>query len=320
MTDKVEDRGDHLQAADHETVDPKAEEAKAAEAKAAEEKAAADAKAAEDAKTAEEKAAAEKAEREKDIRIPKSRMDEAVKKARAEAETAHRALAEANAKLKAAEGSVDAAKIEARIGELEEELDKAVADNDKTQIKQLRTDIRSLERVLSDSRAEAKAAYATAVAVEQVRYDAVVQRMEMEHPELNPEEEDTYDQEKVDEVLELKEAFEAKGLGSSESLKKSLGVLYRGAPAPDKKPEQSEAEKKAAKEKADAEAAKRKEEAVKKGLDAKGKQPADNKAVGADADKAGKAGDPAAEAAKMSDREFDKLTPEELARARGDIV
>lgn len=319
MTKEAEDRGDELVLdgdgdksgdTDGQKADAEAKAAKEAADKTAAQ--AAEAKVKADA----EAAAAVKTEEGKEHMIPKSRFDQAVQKARTEAATAQKALAEAEAQLKASKGEIDAEKIETELAQLDIKLDQAVADNDKTAIAALRADIRARERALGDARAKAHAVYATAVAVEQIRYDGLVSRMEIEHPELDPEAEKTYDQEKVDEVMELKEAFEAKGLGSTEALQKALKAVYRGGPTPEKDPAAEKA-RADAKAKAEAEAARLKAEAVAKGLKVKDEQPAATGKVGADSDKGGKTGRDG-DVMKMSEKEFDKLTEDEKRKLRGD--
>jgi hypothetical protein len=140
--------------------------------------------------------------------------------------------------------------------------------------------------------------------------------MEAEHPELNPDNEEGYDEDAVAEIAELKEAFEAKGASSSEALTKSLRLYYKGAKPKDEPKEEAKDESK--KSEAEEEAARRKAEAVKKGLDTKGKQPSDKK-TGLDSDKAGKKSKEA-DITKLSDEEFAKLDKEEKKRMRGDIV
>jgi colicin import membrane protein len=251
------------------------------------------------------------------IMIPKERFDTAVKKARDAAEAAIKRADEAEAKLKADLGAKENTKLETELDELEEALEGAIADGNVEKKKAIRTEIRKKNQELADIRAQAHATRASAIAIEQVRYDATVERIEAEHPELNPDSAE-FDDDLFAEALELKEAFEAKGHSSSEALKKAVGVVFRGAKAPAKAAEDDDAgeEEKEAREKAEKLAAERKAAAVKKGLEAKGKQPADTKKAGRDSDAAGKTDkiDPA----KLSDAEFDKLTPEQLKKLRGD--
>lgn len=271
----------------------------------------------------------EKEDKKDEPRIPKSRFDEGIAKARREAETATKRADELEAQLKANQGIVDVEKLESRIDDAEEELEKARADGNAEKAAALRREIRSINRQISDSAAAAHAARATAVAVEQIRYGALVSQMEVEHPELNPDLEDQYDQAVVDELTEFKSAFEAAGHSSSESLKKALKAVYRGGPAPKKEAakddagEEETAEELEAKAKKATDAAKlaseRKEAAIAKALADKKKQPSDTKKAGLDSDKAGQKGldKPVS---KMSEKEFDALPEDERKRLRGDTL
>jgi len=269
-----------------------------------------------------EREAKEKTDKEKDIKIPKARMDEAVSKARREAEAATKRADELEAQLRAKAGEVDAEKIEKRIDEAEDALDKARADGNVEKVAALRKEIRTLNRQVSDSAAAVHAARATAIAVEQIRYDATVHQMEVEHSEMNPDG-DAYDQELVDEVTELKAGFEALGQSSTESLKKALKTVFRGGKAAKAEETEEDDEAKAAKiekaEKVAREASERKEAALKAALAAKKKQPADGKKTGLDSDKAGQTGSKKP-VSKMTDKEWDELPEDERKRLRGDML
>lgn len=245
---------------------------------------------------------------DKSITIPKDRFDKAVGKARKEAELATTRANELQARLDAQSGNADAKKIEGQIDELEEKLEAAIADGNKEAKIAARQQIRALNQQLAEARAAAHATRASAVAIEQIRYDALIDRLEAEHPELNPDD-DSYDEEVITELWEIKEAFEAKGQSSSEALKKALKVYYKGAKAPEKEEKEDKKE--------DDSGDDRTEAAVKKALETKKKQPADTKKVGLDSDGAGKK-DGKIDLAKLSDAEFDKLTPEQIKAARGD--
>lgn len=257
-----------------------------------------------------------KDEPKKDPPIPKSRFDEAVGKARREMESAARRAESAETKareleerLAASQGQIDAKKVVEEVDELEDKLDQAKADGNKELAKSIRDQIREKQQSLADARAEVRAAHATAVAIEQIRYDAAVEKMETEHTELNPDHDD-YDQSVVDELLEYKEAFEAKGLSSSDSLRKAIRAVYRDGKK--ETPAKDEAADKAA-EAGDA----KKEAAVAKALAARKDQPANTAKKGANSDAAGKSGTPK-DITKISDKEFDKLDDDDLKRMRGD--
>lgn len=275
----------------------------------------------EEEKAARELAEAEKTaeeEKQKKLSIPKERYDAAVKKAREETKKANERADELEAKLKARDGEAKTEEIEKQIDDLEEKLEKAIADGNAELKASYRKQIRGLQQDISDARAAAHAARATAVAVETMRYNALVNQLETEHPETNPEHE-SYDQEVVDELHEYKSAFEAKGYSSSDALTKAMKAVFKGGPAPEPKKADKDADAEAKAQKAKDEAAKRAEEARKKGHDTKSKQPADTKAVGEDSDKGGKRGGKL-DIEKMTDKDFDKLTDEELKALRGDDV
>lgn len=330
----VEDRGDSIPTGDDtgDTVDKKTTDSsvdagdKDAEAKAKEE-----------AETkAKEKADAEdkdtKKDKEKDIQIPKARFDKAVAKARKEAEEAQKRADDLQEKLDVQQGTANIEKIEETIDELEEKLEDAIKDGNGEAKLRLRKEIRKLNQEIAETKAAQHAARATALAIERITYDGLVTQMEAEHPELNPDNEEAYDQEVIDELNEYKEAFEAKGHGSTEALRKALRAVFGKSGAKsaaksdedkddkdDKGDEVDDEAKKEVEAKAKAEAEKRKEAAVKKGLETKAKQPADTKKAGLDSDKAGKKTD-SSEVARLSMTEFEKLSEEELAQARGDVL
>lgn len=267
---------------------------------------------AEAAAAEEVRAAAEKLELDEKVAIPKSRFDEAVKKEREAREAAESTAKELQAQLDANKIAVDTVKLEGEIEKLEDELDAAMADNQIEEKKRLRKEIRSRQEAISEARAEQRSRYATAVAVEQIRYDALLDRLETAHPEINADHDD-YNEQIAADVLDLKSAYEAKGLGSAEALRKAASFVFKEVAKVEKPKEPPKEDEKA---KAEA-AAKRKEEAIAKGLAARKGQPPKSGTAGIDSPGAGGAVTKAT-LAKLSDADFDKLTKEELAVLRGD--
>ena len=263
----------------------------------------------------EKKEKEEKEEKKEEKRIPKSRFDQAVQKERAAREAAEKQAQELQAKLDSQTKDVKVEEIEAAIDALEEDLDKALADNNPAEKTRLRKEIRQMNQQLARAEATQMSRAATALAVEQIRYDSLVSQLEAAHPEINPDHE-SYDNDLAAEVIDLKEAYEAKGMSSTDALRKATKYVIREAAKAEAKGEEegddAEAQKKAADE-----AAKRKEEAIKKGLEAKGKQPPNAKG-GTDSDKAG--GGKEKNVNKMSQKDFDDLPEDELRRMRGDAV
>lgn len=256
----------------------------------------------------------EKKEEKKPAMVPQKRMKEAVDKERKAREATEAKLKEATEKLEEGNRGVDLKKLSADIEELDELLDKAIADGNVADKKRIRGEIREKQMTLARAEAAALSAQATAIAVERVRYDALVERLEKEHPEMNPEA-DEYSEEIIAEIVDLKSAYEAKGESSSDALKKATKYVFK-ALAP-KKEEAKEEEEEDPVAKAEAEA-ERRAAAIKKAQAAKGKQPAMADKGGKASDKGG--GGMAKNMGKITDAEFDKLDEKELARLRGDSV
>ena len=248
--------------------------------------------------------------------VPKGRFDKAVEKEREARKAAEARELELRSQLRKQGDDDSAAKVEEEISALEDKLDQAIADGDADAKKAIRAQIREKTQGLAEARAAKQAAYATALAVEKVQYANAVQVLEAQFPQMNPDA-DEFDQEVVGELLELKEAYEAKGMGSTDAIKKAAKYVFRTAPAEVKKEaakkEATEAEKAEAADKA----AKLKEEAIKRGLAAKGKQPPVTQS-GKSSDKGGQGAE--ANVAKMTDKDFAKLPDDEKARLRGDFV
>jgi hypothetical protein len=309
--DVVEDRGDTLDAgapalevAD-DLVDPLKDEK---EAETSEKEAETGEKEAETAETAE-------TGKKKDTRIPLARHKEMLDKARAERE----ALAAENARLKAEKnGAVVAAdldKVEARLITMETEYSKLLADGEIDKATAKMTEIRRLERTIGEQKADMRAQEAEARAVERVRYDTVVERIEAAYPAMNPDHED-FDTTAVAEVLDVKSAFEAKGATPSAALQRAVKYVLGAETGREKTA--TEVTPRVDKDAAVATAAEqRKAEALKRNIAAAKATPAATTKVGVNSDEKG--GSLTGETAmKMSQDEFAKLDEKALAKLRGD--
>lgn len=65
-----------------------------------------------------------------------------------------------------------------------------------------------------------------AFSVERKKYDTAVAAMESEHPELNPDRKELFNQKIIDELLKYKNEFEAQGMGSTDALTRGLELIY----------------------------------------------------------------------------------------------
>lgn len=319
------DRGDDFKSSEEEDGTKAAEELAAKEAaekaaadKAAEEKAATEAA----EKEAAEKAAAagkkdEKDDKKKDTRIPLSRHEEILRKEREARERVENELAKTRKDEVVGESNKAIQEAEGRLEGLEEKLDKAIIDGDTRAAKELRREIRTIEGLVSEQRVELRAAAATERAVEAIRYDTVVERIEAAYPQMVPGS-DAYDKAAVAEVLEMKEAYELKNYSASAALQKAVKYVLG---AESKK--QTTATEVTPQVKEDDVATKVREErtesATKKALAASKNTPADTGSLGLEHDKAG--GSHVVDAKvvmKMNQSDFAKLDEKTLAKLRGD--
>jgi hypothetical protein len=169
----------------------------------------------------------------------------------------------------------------------------------------------------------ARSSLARAEAVEQVRYDSVVDRVEEAYPFLAEGAED-FDADMTGTLLVMKRGYEAEGLSSSEALKRTIKALRpqldaakKALAKPDDPAAKEVADKAAAEAKTKAEKveADRREKAVAAGSAAAAASPA-KPGVAGTADKTVKEID----VAKLSEKDYDKLPDDERKRLRGDSL
>lgn len=305
------DRGDELEPTPpKEELDAAEEKARAAEEALKKELDSAD----EDDVDPEDPDAEEKAEKKprKDTRIPLSRHKEILEKereARAQLERElakyHKGseLADINEQITAAEDSI--LKMEKEYAQLltDGEIDKATA---------LMAQIRKTERSMAEARSDMKIQAAEARNTERARYNITLERIESAFPTLNPDHED-FDEDVMAEVVDLKEAYQMKGMTPTQALQKAVKMLVeprttRQEIATSAAPRVSEKDI----------AAERKAAAVKKATEAAEKTPPTLTRVGKDGDKLGGGKYDAEQIMKMSQKEFAALSEEDLAKMRGD--
>lgn len=204
--------------------------------------------------------------------------------------------------------------LDAQLPELEKKYNEALADGRTEDATKLMRDIRKLERDTAELRSDLKVQAAEARAVEQVRFDTVVERIEAAYPRLDPQHED-YDEELVSEVLELQRGYVLQNYSPSKALQKAVSILLK--PETGKQETATTATPRVTPEAAKAAAATtRKLAATTKAADAAARQPASMK-VGMDSDRAG-GGIDAKSFARLSQKQFAEIPEEQLARVRGD--
>ena len=249
-------------------------------------------------------------EKKKRIRIPKSRFDEALGKAKQR----EQALLDEIGKLKGGHQASATAKavkdMRTEIDKLQDKYEDLILDGKKDEARKVRRQVEGLRDELSEYQTNTKSEAARKAAIDEMSYNAQLAGYEAKYPALNPEHED-FDEDKTDEVATLLNAFVKAGQKRADALAKAVKYVLGAPPAAGKGGDDDKA-----KELADQRAA----EARKKAADANKKQPPNGKDVGLDSDKAGggKGGD--VDVLRLSQDKFAKLDEETKAKLRGDTV
>lgn len=252
----------------------------------------------------------EKPRDEKGKFIPKDRFDEAVRKERSEKEAIQARLRELEEREAQRVVAADFAEASKQIKEMIKQHTSLLADGELDKASDLMEKILELQGEMADRKADAKATAAKTAAKEEVRYDALVAKLEADYPEINPDAAE-FDKAAVRKVQAyMTGLMQSERMNPSAALKEAVETILG---ATKKQPDIS------AQQKAEDLGMRRKEQAVAKAMEAKAKQPASTKDVGIDSDKIGGALDASA-VMKMSWEDFIKLPDSKLAEMRGDFV
>lgn len=294
----------------------------------------ADAEGEEEEEEAEEPAKDKKAEKGKgknqDL-IPRSRYNslrqrfdrllERVEKD-APAEGGEEAEEDTTATAKVAKGRVNPLEaIDSRLEAIDDELEKAADDNDKAKIRALRKEERQLGAKRTEILVAGASTAASRQAVEQSRYDTVVEAIEEEFPWLNPDNREAEDPaEKFNpklarEVREMTAGFEAVGYSPSKALMKAMKYFS----GDDRTPKKGAVEDDVDDESLRKNVVKRKTDVV-RNIETANKTPPSMRKAGADSDKAGTGKEGKINVARLTDDDFAKLPESTKARLRGDEV
>jgi hypothetical protein len=244
--------------------------------------------------------------------IPIDRHEAILNKVREERDEAVRALANAQGGQKIVQTNNEITALETEVEGLQDKYDDAVINGEKEEARGLARQLRAKERELGDKKTTIAVSIARSEAIESTRFDIARERIEAAYPVLQPGHED-YDQKTMDAVLELTRMHQHYGYTATDAMQAAVR-LKLGA---DNVTQQQAAE---VKPRVTDEAIKatRKENAVDKALKTVTKQPPTTEKVGLDNDKLGRK-KTARDVMKMSDKEFDSLTDEELAEMGGDF-
>lgn len=240
--------------------------------------------------------------------IPRERFNEAVSKERAKVEAAQARARELEGQLVTQKLSEDIAESQKALKDLIKQRNSLLGDGEMDKASEIDEKIIDLQSAIADRKAEAKLEVAKESAKEEIRYDAVVTRIEQDHPEINPDAEE-YDPEVVAEIRALMRGYQAEmKLSPSAALSRAASRVFGTA-----KPAA------AAENKAEEAGVRRKAEATERNLAAAKAQPASTKDVGLDHDKKG-GGLDAKSVIKLPYDEFSKLGEDVLAKLRGDTL
>jgi hypothetical protein len=249
----------------------------------------------------------------KDTRIPLARHKEMLEKGRLEREALVAQLAQFQKGAQVAEIGISIDATEVKLVALETEYTKLLADGEIDKATAKMTEIRRMERTIGDQKSALASQAAETRAYERVRYDTVVERIESAYTVMNPDSPD-FDKESVAEVLDLKAAYESRGMTPSAALQKAVKTILGAESGKEKTATEVTPVVKAA----DAAAA-RKEATLKRNIDAANKTPASTAKVGLNSDEAGGVLT-GAMAMAMPQDEFAKLDEKSLAKLRGDTL
>jgi hypothetical protein len=265
----------------------------------------------------EEEAPEEEEEEEEEAQgplIPKTRFDEAVGRERAEKERLASQLAALEKRDADRAVAQDMQKASAQIKTMIKEHTQMLADGELDKASDLMGDILQLQSDMADYRSQAYADQGRSQAKSEIQYDAVVARLEMEYPEINPDNVDGFDSEAVRKVQAYMTGLQTnEKMSPSKALQEAVATILGAKRAMEG--QSDDARRRAA----DELGVRRKEAAVTKGLDANRRQPANLKDVGKDHDREGGVLDAAA-VMKLPYAEFEKLSDEKLSQLRGDLV
>ena len=245
--------------------------------------------------------------------IPLDRHEKLLKKERARREELEAQLSQSRAGQQMAQANEDLSRVEDELVAMEAKYNDLLAEGDTQTAAQLMTQIRRKNAELSSITAAQRDAEVMARAVEKVRFDEALDRIEEAYPELDPDS-DEYDEDTYQDVYDLMMAGRQRGLSATKALQRAVARVM-GA--------ETTAQKRAttATPRVDENdvASRRRGEAVRRNLDAARRTPPATHRISANNDAAG--GALTAKAVmSMSEDDFEKLSDKDLARLRGDVL
>lgn len=241
----------------------------------------------------------EQGAKDKGISIPKSRFDAAQAKHRAREKELLEQLEAFKSSQKKEQEQEDISTKQVELDTLRDSYEEALIDGDRDEARKIRAQIVKMEQELINHTVTERSNQAREATKEDLRFDKALNEIESNFPHLNPDS-DEFDADATSEVAQLMEGLMRSGVDRVTALQRAVKYVAGEPKSADT---------------ASALRDKRREEAIDKNKTAAAKQPAD--LIGDDHDAAGKV---AADVKRMSDKAFNSLSEEEMARLRGDIL
>ena len=245
--------------------------------------------------------------------IPLDRHEKLLKKERARREELEAQLSQSRAGQQMAQANEDLSRVEDELVAMEAKYNDLLAEGDTQTAAQLMTQIRRKNAELNSITAAQRDAEVMARAVEKVRFDEALDRIEEAYPELDPDS-DEYDEDTYQDVYDLMMAGRQRGLSATKALQRAVARVMGAETTAQKRattatPRVNENDV----------ASRRRGEAVRRNLDAARRTPPATHRISANNDAAG--GALTAKAVmSMSEDDFEKLSDKDLARLRGDVL
>lgn len=249
--------------------------------------------------------------------IPLDRHEKLLKKERARREEVEAQLAQSRAGREMAKVNDSLDQIESELVEMEARYNDMLAEGDTKGAAQMMTSIRRKNAELNSLTAAQRDAEVMARAVEKVRYDEALDRIEEAYPQLDSTS-DEFDEDLLQDVSDMMQAGIRRGLSATKALQRAVSRIM-GAETSGQKRATTTTPRVDESEVANDLAAERRGEAVKRNLDASKRTPPATHRTAAGNDAAG--GALTAKAVmQMSEADFEKLDEKDLARLRGDTL
>ena len=246
-----------------------------------------------------EKPSEEEEDKPGPIMIPKHRYDSASARAKAAEEKLAR-YEEANEKPSKKESEVVSTD-EEDLDALDLKMAEALSDGNHTEVAKISKEIRAIERKAYQTDMQNNSAKVESTTRESIQFDTAVESITAQYSVFDPDAKE-YNQDVVDEVLELQSAFVGKGQNPAQALYKAVGYVIKEPVVEEVKPK-SPTERKTN---------------VTKNIDTANRTPPSLSKAGVDSDKAGATALPSV--SELSEEDFDALPESTKARMRGDLL